>query len=59
MYGMNNSGKLSADKLTDWLINEEGLKPYQCQISIYYKYSPDGTKVVVLYRTDDFLLVYI
>ena len=26
MYGMTNSGKLSADELIEWLINEAGFK---------------------------------
>ena len=35
VYGMTNSGKLFADELTEWLI-EEGFMQSQCQISIYY-----------------------
>ena len=41
MYGMTNSGKLFADELTEWLL-EAGLIQSQCQMSIYYKYAPDG-----------------
>ena len=41
MYGMTISGKLFADELTEWLI-EAGFIQYQCQMSIYYKYAPDG-----------------
>ena len=40
MYGMNNSGKLFADELTEWLL-DSGFIEYQCQMSIYYKYAPD------------------
>ena len=47
MYGMTNSGELFADELTEWLI-EEGFIQSQCQISIYYKYAPDGSKIVFL-----------
>ena len=47
MYGMTNSDKLFADDLTEWLI-KEGFLQSQCQISIYYKYAPDGSKIVVL-----------
>ena len=47
MYGMTNSGKLFADNLTEYL-PEVGFIQSQCQMSIYYKYSPDGTKIVVL-----------
>ena len=49
MYGMTNSVNVFANELIDWLINESVSKQYQCQISIYYKYEPYGTKIVVLY----------
>ena len=52
MYGMNNSGKLFADEITEWLI-EEVFMQSQCQMSIYYKYAPDGSKIVVLSYVDD------
>ena len=42
VYGMTNSRKLFADKLTEWLL-EAGFIQYQCQMSIYYKYAPDGS----------------
>ena len=45
MYGMTNSGKLFADELTEWLI-EEGFLQSQCQMSIYYKYAPDVSEIV-------------
>ena len=45
MYGMTNYGKLFADELTECLI-EEGFIQSQCQMSIYYKYAPYGTKIV-------------
>ena len=54
MYGMTNSGKLFSDELIEWL-NEEGFMQSQCQMSIYYKYAPDGSKIVVLYCVDDFV----
>ena len=47
MYGMTNSGKFFADELTEWLI-EEGFIQSQFQRSIYYKYAPDGSNIVVL-----------
>ena len=47
MYGMTNSGKLFADELTEWLL-EAGFIQSQCQMSIDYKYAPDGSKIVVL-----------
>ena len=47
IYGMTNSGKLFAGELTEWLL-EAGFIQYQCQMYIYYKYAPDGSKIVVL-----------
>ena len=52
MYGMTNSGKLYYDELTEWML-EEGLIQYQCQMYIYYKYAPDGTRIVVLAYIDN------
>ena len=52
MYGITNSGKLFADDLTEWLI-KEGFVQSQYKMSIYYKYAPDGSKIVVLSYVDD------
>ena len=41
MHGRDNSGKSFSDELIEWFI-ESGFIQYQCQISIYYKYAPDG-----------------
>ena len=49
---MTNSGKLFADDLTEWLL-EAGFIQSQCQMSIYYKYAPGGSKIVVLAYVDD------
>ena len=57
MYGMTNSGKLFFDELTEWLI-EEGFMQSQCQMSIYYKYAPDGSKIVVLSYVHDCVYWY-
>ena len=57
MYGMTNSGKLFADELTEWLIKEVFVQS-QCQMSIYYKYAPDGSKIVVLSYVDDCVYWY-
>ena len=54
---MTNSGKLFAYDLTEWLL-ESGFIQYQCQMSIYYKYAPDGTKIVVLSYVDDCVYWY-
>ena len=51
IYGMTNSGKLFSGELTEWLI-EAGFIQYQCQMSIYNKYAPDGSKIVVLSYID-------
>ena len=52
MYGMTNSEKLFYDDFTEWFL-EAGFIKSRCQMSIYYKYAPDGTKVVVLSYVDD------
>ena len=57
MYGMTNSGELFADELTEWLIEAGFIKP-QWQMSIYYKYAPGGTKIVVLSYVDDCVYWY-
>ena len=54
---MTNSGKLFADELTEWLL-EAGFIQSQCQMSIYYKYAPDGSKIVVLSYVDDCVYWY-
>ena len=45
MYGMTDSGKLFADELTEWLLEAVFIQS-KCQMSIYYKYAPDGSKIV-------------
>ena len=57
MYGVTNSVKLFADKLTEWLINS-GFIQYQFKMYIYYKYAPYGTNVVVLSYVDDCVYWY-
>ena len=57
MYGMTNFGKLFADELTECLL-EAGLIQSQCQMYIYYKYAPDGSKMVVLFYVDDCVYWY-
>ena len=58
MYVMNNSGKLFADDLEDWLIDKSAFKISQFQMSIYYKYSPYGKNIVYLYYVDDCVYCY-
>ena len=55
MYGMTSYGKLFADELTNCLIDEAGLNQSICQMSVYYKYSSDGSKLVVLSYVDEFV----
>ena len=57
MYGITNSGNLSDDELTEGLI-EAGFIQYQCQMSIYYNYAPDGTKIIILSYIDYFVYWY-
>ena len=57
MYGMTNYGKLFADELTEQLLGA-GFIQSQCQMSIYYKYAPDGSKIVVLSYVDDCVYWY-
>ena len=57
VYGMTNYGKFFVDELTEWLL-EAGFIQSQCQISIYYKYAPDGSKIVVLSYVDDCVYWY-
>ena len=54
MYGMNNSRKLFSDDILEWLLDAVFIQ-YQLQKSIYYKYSPYGTNISVLYYVDDCL----
>ena len=55
---MTNSGKLFADEFTEWLL-EAGFIQSQCQMYIYYKYAPDGSKIFVLSYVDDCVYWYI
>ena len=57
MHDMTNSGKLFVDELTEWL-RKAGFIQSQCQMSIYYKYAPDGYKIVVSYYLDDCVYWY-
>ena len=57
MYGMNNSGKCFAYELTEWSLEAVFIQ-YQCQMSIYYKYAPDGYKFFVLSYVDDYVYWY-
>ena len=58
MYEMTNNGNLFADELSNCLIDESGFKHSKFQMSVYYKYAPDGTKLVVLSNIDDCVYWY-
>ena len=51
---MNNSGKVFSDEITKWLI-KAGFVKYQFQMSIYYKYAPDGKHIFVLKYVHDYV----
>ena len=55
---MNNYGNLFDDNLKNGLIDEAKLKKSQCKMSIYYRYAPYGSKLVVLYYADDCVYWY-
>ena len=54
---MTNSEKLFSDELIEWLL-EAGFIQSQCQMSIYYKYAPYGSRIVVLSYVDDCVYWY-
>ena len=54
---MKNSGELFADEFTECIL-EVGFIQSQCQMSIYYNYSPYGTNIVVLSYVDDCVYWY-
>ena len=58
MYGMIIPEDLFVDKFTYWLINEPVFKQSHFQMSIYYKYAPDGTNIVFEYYVDCFVYWY-
>ena len=47
MYRMTKYRKLFSDELKEYLL-EASFIPSQCQMYIYYKYAPYGSKIVVL-----------
>ena len=57
MYGINNSGKLCADKLIEYFL-ESGFIQSQYQMSIYYNYAPYGPNILVLSYVDSFVYWY-
>ena len=58
MHGMTNSGRSFSDELTNWRKDEAGFNHSKCQISVYYKYIPYGSNLVVLSYVDDCVYWY-
>ena len=54
---MAKSMKFFSDELTEWLL-EAGFIQSQCDMSIYYKYASNGSKIVVLSYVDDCVYWY-
>ena len=54
---MTNTGEIFADELTECLL-EAGFIQSQCHMSIYYRYAPDGSNIVVLSYVDDCVYWY-
>ena len=58
IYGMIHYIIFFSEEINNWLIDVEGFKQWQCKISIYYKYAPYGSKLVVLTYVDDCVFRY-
>ena len=58
MYWLTNSGKTFTDELTNWLIDKASSKQSRFQMSVYHKYDPDGSNLVVLYYDYDCVYWY-
>ena len=54
---MTKSGKLISGDLIEWLL-KAGFILYPFNMSIYYKYAPDGSEIVVLSYVDDCVYCY-
>ena len=55
---MANSGKLFDNEFTNCLIDLAGFTQSKYQMSVYYKYAPVGSKLVVLSYVDDCVYWY-
>ena len=51
-------GNLFYDELTNWLIYEADFNQFKLLMSIYYKYAPDGSKLVVSSYVGDCAYLY-
>ena len=57
MHGMTNSGRLFADELIEWLLEADYIQSH-FQMSIYYKYLPDVSKIVLSSYVDECVYWY-
>ena len=48
MYGMTYSVNLFSAELANFMIHEAGFNQSKCQMHVYYKYAPYGSKLVLL-----------
>ena len=58
MCDMNNSGKISSDEHNNFLIDKLGYNQSKYRIYVYYKYAPDGSKLVLLSYVDECIYWY-
>ena len=58
IYGITNYWKFFAGELTNWLIYEAGFNQSKFQMSVFYNYESDGSKLVVLSHVEDFVYCY-
>ena len=58
IYGITYYGNRFSEKLTNWLIDKSGFTQSHYQISIYYKYEPDGSRLFVWYYIYDCVYWY-
>ena len=58
MYGMTNYGKLFSGDINNWLIYVAGFKQSQYQMSIYYNYASEISRLIMLSYVDDFIYWY-
>ena len=58
MYGMTNLGRIFSEELINFLMHESGFRHSKCQMSIYYNYAPDVSKLVVLSHVDECVYWY-
>ena len=58
MYKITNYLKLFDDEITNWLVYEAGFNQSKRQMSAYYKYASDGSKLVMISYVYNYLYWY-